>query len=68
MVSALPVTEPVALQASCSVCGDAAASHLHYGAISCYSCRAFFRWCQEGRNKFRLKIFADEASRGRVDV
>ena len=30
-------------QARCSVCGDAAATHLHYGAVSCYSCRAFFR-------------------------
>ena len=43
---------PGALQASCSVCGDAAASHLHYGAISCYSCRAFFRSEQETSNKF----------------
>ena len=32
------------LQATCSICGDAAATHLHYGAVSCYSCRAFFRW------------------------
>ena len=31
------------LGASCSVCGSPAAPHLHYGAISCYSCRAFFR-------------------------
>jgi len=29
--------------ASCSVCGDQAAEHLHYGGIACYSCRAFFR-------------------------
>ncbi|XP_023322617.1 nuclear receptor subfamily 2 group C member 2 isoform X2 [Eurytemora carolleeae] len=27
----------------CTVCGGGAASHLHYGAVSCYSCRAFFR-------------------------
>ena len=26
-------------QASCSVCSAPAAIHLHYGAISCYSCR-----------------------------
>eukprot|EP00090_Calanus_glacialis_P001517 TRINITY_DN11088_c0_g1_i1.p1 TRINITY_DN11088_c0_g1~~TRINITY_DN11088_c0_g1_i1.p1 ORF type:complete len:725 (-),score=121.67 TRINITY_DN11088_c0_g1_i1:197-2371(-) len=29
--------------ASCHVCGDLAAEHLHYGGIACYSCRAFFR-------------------------
>ena len=27
----------------CGVCGDAAARHVHYGATSCFSCRAFFR-------------------------
>ena len=31
------------LASSCSVCGSPAAAHLHYGAVSCYSCRAFFR-------------------------
>ena len=31
------------LGASCRVCSSPAAPHLHYGAISCYSCRAFFR-------------------------
>jgi len=29
--------------ATCNVCGDVAAEHLHYGGIACYSCRAFFR-------------------------
>jgi len=29
--------------ATCNVCGDIAAEHLHYGGIACYSCRAFFR-------------------------
>jgi len=29
--------------ANCTVCGDLAAEHLHYGGIACYSCRAFFR-------------------------
>nr|XP_040569091.1 nuclear hormone receptor family member daf-12-like isoform X2 [Lepeophtheirus salmonis] len=27
----------------CQVCYDLANDHIHYGAISCYSCRAFFR-------------------------
>ena len=27
----------------CQVCGDTANDHIHYGAIACYSCRAFFR-------------------------
>jgi len=31
------------LTAECLVCGGAAAAHQHYGAICCYSCRAFFR-------------------------
>ena len=31
------------LSSACSVCGSPAAAHLHYGAVSCYSCRAFFR-------------------------
>ena len=28
---------------TCQVCGDVANDHMHYGAIACYSCRAFFR-------------------------
>ena len=31
------------LTASCLVCGSPAAAHQHYGAVCCYSCRAFFR-------------------------
>ena len=27
----------------CIVCGAAAARHVHYGATTCFSCRAFFR-------------------------
>lgn len=27
----------------CGVCGAAAAKHVHYGATTCFSCRAFFR-------------------------
>lgn len=28
---------------ACEVCGDLANDHVHYGAVTCYSCRAFFR-------------------------
>ena len=28
---------------NCHVCGDKAPSHIHYGGIACFSCRAFFR-------------------------
>jgi len=38
-----PDNSVVALSSQCSVCSAPAADHLHYGAISCYSCRAFFR-------------------------
>ncbi|XP_023336326.1 uncharacterized protein LOC111707447 [Eurytemora carolleeae] len=31
------------LNKQCWVCGAPAAEHVHYGAICCYSCRAFFR-------------------------
>ena len=31
------------LSAACSVCSGPSSSHLHYGAVACYSCRAFFR-------------------------
>ena len=27
----------------CSVCGDVAPEHVHYGSVTCFSCRAFFR-------------------------
>lgn len=27
----------------CKVCGEPAAKHIHYGAVTCFSCRAFFR-------------------------
>jgi hypothetical protein len=27
----------------CKVCGEPAARHIHYGATTCFSCRAFFR-------------------------
>ena len=28
---------------ACQICGDVANDHIHYGATTCYSCRAFFR-------------------------
>jgi len=31
------------LTSECLVCGGKAAAHQHYGAVCCYSCRAFFR-------------------------
>merc|ERR1719474_2098023 len=27
----------------CKVCNEPAAKHVHYGAMTCFSCRAFFR-------------------------
>jgi len=31
------------LTSLCQVCGDRAPEHIHYGSVSCFSCRAFFR-------------------------
>ena len=31
------------LTTQCSICNGPSATHLHYGAVACYSCRAFFR-------------------------
>merc|ERR1719427_2456493 len=31
------------LTAKCLICNGPAAAHQHYGAVCCYSCRAFFR-------------------------
>ena len=36
----------------CGVCGEPAARHIHYGAVTCFSCRAFFRRSiQNGQGK-----------------
>lgn len=43
MSSSQPDNKEENLTSNCSVCGSPAAAHLHYGAVSCYSCRAFFR-------------------------
>lgn len=37
------IKKPAELKVKCWICGAGAADHLHYGAICCYSCRAFFR-------------------------
>lgn len=34
---------PKKLTSLCQVCGDQAPEHIHYGSVSCFSCRAFFR-------------------------
>ena len=44
------------LAAECSVCGQPAAAHLHYGAVSCYSCRAFFRRGQPKQVRYETSI------------
>ena len=36
-----PSNSPTSL--TCSICGDRAGQHLHYGAVACFSCRQFFR-------------------------
>ena len=33
----------VAMDTHCHVCGILARTGLHYGAVTCYPCRAFFR-------------------------
>ena len=37
---------------TCLVCGDVANDHIHYGAIACYSCRAFFRRSVSNENRY----------------
>ncbi len=36
-------TSAVATPETCRICGEPAARHMHYGAITCFSCKAFFR-------------------------
>ena len=33
----------ISVTEKCRICGEAAAKHVHYGAMTCFSCRAFFR-------------------------
>ena len=37
-----PQSSPAASRV-CTICGDRAGHHLHYGAVACFSCRQFFR-------------------------
>merc|ERR1711936_1282441 len=39
----MPEKKKRRLTTVCTICNGPSASHLHYGAIACYSCRAFFR-------------------------
>ena len=40
-VGGAPATVPPG--AVCKVCGGKAGKHIHYGSVTCYACRAFFR-------------------------
>ena len=44
------------LTSTCNVCGSPAAAHLHYGAVSCYSCRAFFRRGQPKQTRYASTV------------
>jgi len=39
----MPEKKKRQLTTVCTICNGPSASHLHYGAVACYSCRAFFR-------------------------
>ena len=49
------------LREACQVCGDAAATHSHYGAIICFSCRAFFRRAVVERRHYNCVRWAQGA-------
>ena len=44
---------------SCEVCGDVANDHIHYGARTCYSCRAFFRRSVTSGTKYKCAQAGD---------
>ena len=35
----------------CKVCREPAAKHIHYGSVTCFSCRAFFRRSIQNQGK-----------------
>ena len=43
-------TPATLLSERCRVCGDGAVNHLHYGVVTCFSCRVFFRRAVEKRS------------------
>ena len=49
---------PVVLELNqeCKVCGSPAPTHLNYGAIACFSCRAFFRRGRPKNRYFKIQI------------
>ena len=51
--------KPQVLDSTCQVCGNAAPNHAHYGSVSCFSCRAFFR---RGTLKFNSYVCARSKS------
>ena len=38
-----PANPLISSRDKCRICGDFATIHVHYGSVSCFSCRAFFR-------------------------
>jgi hypothetical protein len=47
----LPLHSASASGPFCTICGDRADQHLHYGAVACFSCRQFFRRGQPKGNR-----------------
>ena len=43
----------------CKVCLEPAAKHIHYGAVTCFSCRAFFRRSIQNRSSESYKCRKD---------
>lgn len=51
---------------NCKICGERAARHVHYGAITCFSCRAFFR--RSLQNKTAAKYICRRKSTCEINV
>lgn len=50
----------------CKICGERAARHVHYGATTCFSCRAFFR--RSLQNKTAAKYICRRKSTCDINV